>query len=710
MDNYAKLWLNYSLKKNNKECGLLKNIVFAGSFADDRVIENAKKELTLGLKGMLGITPVITVNFDEAAGRNPEKTALSSGKEILDSEEYTVSIKDESLVISSKSSTGILYGAFDILRTVASEKDVEAVYADPKTIRPSNPLRMLNHWDNMDGSIERGYSGKSFFYENNEIVINERTVDYARLIASVGINAVVINNVNVKQAASYMITDRYFAKLAELGEIFAGYGIGLYLSLNYASTIEIGGMDSADPLDEGVKAWWKEKMAEVFKKIPTLKGFLVKADSEGRPGPFTYGRTQADGANMLADIAKEHNALIIWRCFVYNCRQDWRDKKTDRARAGYDNFMPMDGDYHDNVILQIKNGPMDFQIREPISPLFGGLKKTNQMLEVQIAQEYTGQQIDLCYLIPMFKEILEFKTYCNGEKETSGTCDKGCSNKNLTGSEGWSDIEDIGGNEQVIPDSCDTVADIISGKTFNSRFSGIAAVTNTGNDFNWTGDYLAGANLFGFGRLAFDTRLSSEEIAEEFIRMTISNDRDVVDTIKDILLPSRAIYEKYTCPLGIGWMVKPNTHYGCSVDGYEYDRWGTYHRADHLGLGVDRTDKGTGYALQYNEPNASIYNSPDKCPDELVLFFHHLSFTHVLHSGKTVIQHIYDSHFEGYAEAEQLAAKWQTLKGKIDKDIFDNVSERFTRQLYNAREWRDQVNTYFHRISGIEDEKGREIY
>ena len=431
-------------------------------------------------------------------------------------------------------------------------------------------------------------------------------------------------------------------------------------------------MDSADPLDEGVIAWWKDKMAEVFKKIPTLKGFLVKADSEGRPGPFTNGRTQADGANMLADIAKQYGAIIIWRCFVYNCRQDWRDRKTDRARAGYDNFMPMDGDYHDNVILQIKNGPMDFQIREPISPLLGGLKKTNQMLEVQIAQEYTGHQIDVCYLMPMFKEILGFKTYCGGDK--------------------------------------DSVADIISGETFNSRYSGIAAVTNTGNDFNWTGNYLAGANLYGFGRLSFETELSSEQIAEEFIRMTISGEKEVVDTILGILLPSREIYERYTSPLGIGWMVTPATHYGCSVDGYEYDRWGTYHRADHLGIGVDRTDKGTGYALLYNEPNASMYNSPDECPDELVLFFHHLPYTHILHSGKTVLQHIYDTHFEGYEEAQQLAAKWDTLKGRIDEEIFENVRERFERQLVNAREWCDQVNSYFFRKSGIPDEKGRQIW
>jgi alpha-glucuronidase len=666
MKNYADLWLGYKEKKNNKGSELLKKFYLEGASEKDEVVKNAVKELKAGLKAMTGAEPEVVYG-----GAAPE-IVIAKGTDIQDKEEYTVSLKDDGICITGKSGNAILYGVFDVLRTVACEKKVEEAYAPAKTSRPSNPLRMLNHWDNMDGSIERGYSGNSFFYVDNEIQTDERITDYARMIAAVGINAVVINNVNVKDAASYMITDRYFEKVAKLGEIFAGYGIGLYLCLNYASTIELGGLDSADPLDEKVIAWWKEKMAEVFKKIPTLKGFLVKADSEGRPGPFTYGRTQADGANMLADIVKDYGAIIIWRCFVYNCKQDWRDRKTDRARAGYDSFMPMDGDYHDNVILQIKNGPMDFQIRERISPLLGGLKKTNQMLEVQIAQEYTGHQIDLCYLIPEFKEILGFRTYCSEDR--------------------------------------DTVADIISGETFGSRFSGIAAVTNTGNDFNWTGNYLAGANLFGFGRLAFDTELSSEQIAEEFVRMTISRDDAVVKEIVGILLPSREIYERYTSPLGIGWMVTPGVHYGCSVDGYEYDRWGTYHRADHLGIGVDRSDKGTGYAMQYNEPNASVYNDPEKCPDELVLFFHHLPYTHKLHSGKTVIQHIYDTHFEGYEEAQELAKKWSALKGSIDDEIFDNVSERFARQLTNAREWCDQVNSYFFRKSGIPDEKGRQIW
>ena len=345
MSNYAKLWLGYKSKKANRDCACLKKIVINGADASDVVSQNAAKELKEGLKAMLD------AELDVTFGSAVAPVTVNCGKDILDNEEYKISANADSLVIDAKSPAAALYAAFDILRTVATEKKVEEVYASAKTARPSNPLRMLNHWDNMDGSIERGYSGKSFFYVNNEIVIDERTRDYARLIASVGINAVVINNVNVKDAASYMITDRYFAKLAELGEIFAEYGIGLYLSLNYASTIEIGGLDSADPLDEKVIAWWKDKVAECFAKIPTLKGFLVKADSEGRPGPFTYGRTQADGANMLADIVKEHGGIIIWRCFVYNCKQDWRDYKTDRARAGYDNFMPMDGDYHDNVIL-----------------------------------------------------------------------------------------------------------------------------------------------------------------------------------------------------------------------------------------------------------------------------------------------------------------------------------------------------------------------
>lgn len=661
---WSELWLKYTEKEKRGNDKLIQGVYLKGFDASDAVVKSALEEWTAGLKGMYGMEP--------AMEENPNAGVLSLIRKAdgrIRKEGYELLEQDGCLQLLAGDEKGLLYGVFHLLRLISMEKDLRGISL---LCNPDNPLRMLNHWDNMDGSIERGYSGNSFFFEQDRVIVDGRTRDYARLAASVGINGVVINNVNVKQAATYLITDRYFAEMKAMAEIFAEYGIKLYLSLNYAATIELGGLDSADPLDPGVIAWWEKKMKEVFERIPNLGGFLVKADSEGRPGPFTYGRTQADGANMLADIVKPYGGIIIWRCFVYNCTQDWRDYKTDRARAGYDNFIKMDGDYHDNVILQIKNGPMDFQIREPISPLLGGLKKTNQMLEVQVAQEYTGHQIDVCYLIPMFKEILDFKTYCGGD--------------------------------------LDTVADVISGRTMGNANAGIAAVCNTGNDFCWTGSELAAANFYGFGRLAFQTSLSAEEILEEWIRMSVSNETEVVETIQKIMLPSRETYEKYTSPLGIGWMVTPHVHYGCSVDGYEYSRWGTYHRADHLGIGVDRSDKGTGYALQYYEPNASMYNKMESCPEELLLFFHHVPYTYVLKSNKTLIQHIYDSHFEGVEEVEEMIRLWESLQGKVDTGVYENVRRRFGMQLSNAKEWRDQVNSYFYRKSGIADERGRVIY
>ena len=661
---WTQLWLKYDKKQDLGNGAFLQSVKFCGFDTKTAVIANAWKELQRGVSGMLGIMPVLAED-----GTENVKMVITRDEKTVKKEGYRLSCSDGCLRLEAADENGVLYGIFHVLRLIAMEQPLSKVNI---LCEPDNPMRMYNHWDNMDGSIERGYSGSSFFFEKGEMIIDDRITDYARMVASVGINGVVINNVNVKDEATWLITDRYFAKVAELSNIFAGYGIKLYLSLNYAAPLELGGPDSADPLDEDVIAWWKTKMAEVFAKIPNLGGFLVKADSEGRPGPFTYGRTQADGANMLADIVKPYGGIIIWRCFVYNCTQDWRDYKTDRARAGYDNFIEMDGDYHDNVILQIKNGPMDFQIREAVSPLLGGLKKTNQMLEVQVAQEYTGQQIDLCYLIPLFKEVLDFKTYCKPEN--------------------------------------DTVADVVSGRTYGNQNAGIAAVCNTGNDENWTGNDLAAANFYGFGRLAFTTSLSAKEIAEEWIRMSLSCEQEVVDAIVNLLLGSRETYEKYTSPLGIGWMVTPQYHYGPSVDGYEYSRWGTYHRADHLGLGVDRTDNGTGYVRQYYEPNASMYNDVKTCPEELLLFFHHVPYTHMLKSGKTLIQHIYDSHFEGVEEVEEMIAIWNGLEGKVSSRAYEVIKERFARQLHNAKEWRDQVNSYFYRKSGIADEKGRRIY
>ncbi|MDU5949412.1 MAG: alpha-glucuronidase, partial [Paenibacillus macerans] len=486
-------------------------------------------------------------------------------------------------------------------------------------------------WDNIDGSIERGYAGDSIFYAGGKITSDlGRIRDYARLLASVGVNALAINNVNVHRLETMLITEAYLPEVAGLAGIFRGYGIKLFLSVNYAAPLEIGGLPTADPLDPEVRRWWRYRAAEINRYIPDFGGFLVKADSENRPGPFTYGRDHADGANMLAEALEPYGGVVIWRCFVYNCKQDWRDRKTDRARAAYDHFVPLDGRFHENVILQVKNGPIDFQVREPVSPLLGAMPATNQMIEFQITQEYTGQQRHVCYLVPQWKEVLEFDTYFQGK----GT----------------------------------PVRRIVDGSAHGNRYGGFAAVSNIGDDANWTGHLLAQANLYGYGRLAWNPELTAEQIAEEWIRLTFGDGERTVRTILGILLDSLSIYESYTAPLGIGFMVNPGHHYGPNVDGYEYSLWGTYHFADCHGIGVDRTKAtGTGYTAQYAEPNFRRYESLESCPDELLLFFHHVPYTHVLHSGKTVIQHIYDTHFAGAERAARLQEAWSSLAGLISQ-------------------------------------------
>lgn len=598
---------------------------------------------------------------------------------IAGAEAFRVRMEERGLVICGACESGLLYGTFELIRMMQTNPQLlSKIYTGRYVAEkaPANPLRMLNHWDNTDGSIERGYAGDSFFFAKHELVIDDRTEAYARLLASVGINGTVINNVNVRGAATELITERYLPQLAALSQLFAKYGIKLYLSLNFAAPIELGGLTTCDPLDRRVQEFWQKKMREVYAAVPLLGGFLVKADSEGRPGPFTYGRNHAQGANMLAAAAAPYGGIIIWRCFVYNCSQDWRDRKTDRAKAGYDNFMPLDGQFAENVILQIKNGPMDFQVREAVSPLFSGLRATNMMLEVQAAQEYTGQQKHLCYLIPMWKETLGFKTYA-------------------------------GGADGSAPD---TVADIVSGRLYGQRNCGMAAVANTGSDENWTGHDMAAANFYGFGRLAFDTGLTAEEIAREWIRCTYGWRPEIMECMLPMLLSSWEVYESYTSPLGIGWMVNPSHHYGPNVDGYEYDRWGTYHYSDCHGMGVDRTMAGTGYTAQYNEPNRSMYESVALCPEELLLFFHHVPYTHVLKSGKTLIQHIYDSHFEGAMRAQNMLLNFECLKHTLEPEVFERIHTRLKIQADHAKEWRDRINTYYFRMSGIADERGRTIY
>jgi len=679
-------WLRYEMVEDEALLGDYRARCSAIAIAERTdVLRTAESELARALLAMTGCRPGIwqaddllkpgivlvgtlgrgRAEIDEAAGSDAEK---------LGEEGYvirTVSGNPDRIVIAGGSDRGALYGTFRFIRLLQMREPIDRLRI---VEAPANGLRMINQWDNMDGSIERGYAGRSIFYRDNGFADDRARIgDYARLLASVGMNAIAINNVNVHREETLLITEKHAAELKKIADLFGAYGIRIFLSVNFASPIAVGGLDTADPLDPAVRSWWAERAAAIYRAIPDFGGFLVKADSEFRPGPFTYGRDHADGANMLAEALAPHGGLVVWRCFVYNCLQDWRDRSTDRAKAAYDHFTPLDGRFADNVILQIKNGPMDFQVREPVSPLFGGLRATNQILELQITQEYTGQQKHVCYLVPQWKEVLDFDTYASGEGST--------------------------------------VAKAASGALHRRPYGGLAAVSNIGDDDCWTGHPLAQANLYGYGRLAWDPALTAERITREWIRTTLGIDPRVERVVEDILLRSWSIYESYTAPLGVGWMVNPNHHYGPNVDGYEYSKWGTYHFADCRGIGVDRTiGTGTGYAGQYHSPQREMYDSLELCPDELLLFFHHVPYTHVLKSGKTVIQHIYDSRFEGAEAAAGLLEQWQSLRGAVDEPYYERVASRLAGQREHAKEWRDVINTYFYRKSGIPDGQGRLIY
>lgn len=586
----------------------------------------------------------------------------------LGKEGYRIEEKENGYEVISHFGQGLLYGMYALHRLlqVGEEKKF------PFQSIPDQAIRMINHWDNFDGSIERGYAGDSIYYDQNAFRGDiDLMRQYARLLASIGLNAVSINNVNVHKLETFFIEGASLNGIKKIADVFSEYGISTFLAINYAAPITVGHLTTADPLSLDVVAWWDKVVTGIYNVIPNFAGFIVKADSEGEPGPFTYGRNHDEGANMLAKAVKPYGGLIIWRCFVYRRFHDWRDRSLDRAKEAYDIFMGIDGNFEDNVILQIKNGPIDFQIREPNSPLFGAIRKTNHILEFQITQEYTGHQKDVCYLVPMWKETLDFDT--------------------------------IHGGKSIIKH-------LLKENSPNSNHSGIAAVVNVGMDFNWTGHKLAQANLYGYGRLIWDNQLSSREISSEWIRLSFEMPEKEEEKIQSILLTSRDVYESYTCPLSVGFMCKPALHYGVDIDGYEYDKWGTYHYADRNGVGRDRTvATGSAYSKQYSKERFQEYENLSTCPDEFLLFFHHVPYTHVLHSGQTVIQHIYDTHFDGVKKVEEYQAVWKTLKDVIDEESYLNVKERLKKQYENVVEWRDQINTYFYRKSGIMDEKGRNI-
>ena len=649
------------------------------------IAEQACNEFIRGIKRLFGISP--KAQREKGGKETAENSAylgLISDMEnyaqflntAVQAEGFAIKAANNNIFIAGKDEQGLLYGVFRFLSLLALGKIKNGFET---TDSPVSALRMINHWDNFDGTVERGYAGNSLFYKDGHFNFDSvRIEDYASLLASAGINRVSINNVNVRAEAKLLITEEYLTEAAELAGIFRRFGIRILISVNFGAPFSLGKLPSADPLDPAVETWWKERASLIYKYIPDLAGFLVKADSEGEPGPFHYNRTHAEGANMLARAVKPFGGDVIWRCFVYNCQQDWRDKNMDRVRASYDHFIHLDGKFDDNVILQIKYGPYDFQVREPVSPLFGALKNTRHVMELQITQEYTGQQIDLCFLPVMWEDILNFDTVrmqINSSEKTG------------------SRIKDL----------------IARNRGGEANIEGFAAVVNTGLDKNWTGHTLAQANLYGYGKMTWNPSITAEETAREWCALSFG-ENEAPEKIKEILLKSYPAYEKYTSPFGVCFMVTPGSHYGPNIEGYEYSRWGTYHRAGRNAIGIDRTASGTGFVNQYSKENAQIFSDPSKCPENLLLFFHRLRYDFIMKNGKTLLQNIYDNHFEGYDEVKKMLEQWKELKDSLESEVYESVLSRFEKQLANAAEWRDQINTYFFRKTGVMDERGRKIY
>ena len=666
-------WLRYAPlddSSRQKYAALPATVTIMG---DSPMLHSAQDELIRGLRGMMG--RALRVGRGEPKERafvlGAARTipALGPRNDLSGDAFWLTSSRIngfDCLIIAGSTERGVLYGVFSLLSKIAQG---ESIVELNEVQQPYASIRWVDQWDNLDGSIERGYAGRSILFDNGSVRADlSRVRDYARLLASIGINGCTINNVN---ANPRLLQDDFLPQLARVAEALRSWGVQMAISVDFSSPKTIGGLDTFDPLDPRVADWWRKKAEQIYQQIPDFGGFVVKADSEGRLGPATYGRTPADAANVIARALKPHGGIVFYRAFVYNHHLDWRDPKNDRAKAAYENFHPLDGRFDDNVIIQIKHGPIDFQVREPVSPLFSGLEKTNQAIELQITQEYTGQQRHLCFLAPMWKEVLDFDLRI-GDRDTP-------------------------------------VKQLISGRTFHRPTGGFVGVVNVGIDANWLGHPLALANLYAYGRLAWDPNMSAATIAEQWTRLTFGPDPVVIKTIADMLLSSWHVYESYTGPLGAGTLTDIlGSHYGPGVESSERNGWGQWHRADHDGIGMDRTAAtGTGYVNQYPPAVAKVYESLATTPDELLLFFHHVPYTYVLHSGKTVIQHIYDSHYEGSEHAQQFVGQWKSLKGHIDDDRYNATLARLEYQAGHAIVWRDAICNWFLRASGISDNKGR---
>lgn len=666
-DGY-RLWLRYDviadrevLKSYNKQ---IEGFIVEG---DSPVILAAKRELEKGLEGLLGreIPALGSVGKKRVViAGTPSGSAIIGSLNLQDKlsglgpEGYIiVSTKyggKKVIVIAANNDAGVMYGIFNFLRLLQTNQPIGSLSLSHV---PKIDIRLLNHWDNLDRSVERGYAGLSLWdWQSLPGQIDERYTDYARANASVGINGTVLTNVN---ANALILTRDYLVKVAALADVFRPYGIKVYLTARFSAPVEIGKLKTADPLDPDVIRWWKNKADEIYSYIPDFGGFVVKANSEGQPGPQEYKRSHADGANTLADAVAPHGGIIMWRAFVYD-----NNVPDDRAKQAYNEFVPLDGKFRKNVIIQVKNGPIDFQPREPFHPLFGAMPATPLMPELQITQEYFGSSTHLVYLAPLFEECLKSDTYSKGKGSL--------------------------------------VARVIDGSLENHSLTAIAGVANTGDVRNWTGHPIAQSNWYAYGRLAWDPYLSSEEIADEWIRMTFSNDPAAVNTIADIMLGSREAAVNYMTPLGLHHIMYEGHHYGPGpwVSKGRQD-WTSvyYHRADEKGIGFNRTSSGSNAVSQYFPPVRDLYENRESCPENLLLWFHHVSWDYRVKSGRSLWDELCFMYHDGVKTVQQMQAQWESLKNFIDKERFESVKSLLVKQERDAKIWRDACILYFQTFS-----------
>lgn len=667
-DGYC-MWLRYNLIEDEfllKEYReTLKTIVLN---PNSETLQAVNDELTKGFIGLLGLSPAVKSDINSngtlVLGTPANSEIIASLKiqnklDQLGEEGFLIEKKNiqgyHAIVVAANTDIGVLYGAFHLLRMMQTHQALANLSV---VSRPRMPLRLANHWDNVDRSVERGYAGLSLWeWSTLPEYKHPRYTDFARMTASLGINGVAINNVN---ADAWFITDQFLEKIAVLADMFRPYGIKIYLSINYSAPVSLGGLDNADPLDSTVINWWKEKVQHIYTSIPDFGGFLVKADSEGQPGPKTYGRNHAEGANMLGEALDPFGGIVIWRAFVYGERQ------ADRVREAYDEFVPLDGKFKDNVVLQIKNGPLDFMPREPFSPLFGALPKTNTMIEFQVTQEYLGNGNHLVYKGPMFKETLDADTYAKGEGST--------------------------------------VAKVLSGELFDYELGGMAAVVNPGTDKNWTGHPFVQSSWYAFGRLAWDYSLPAGELAEEWIRMTFSNDEKVISTIKKIMMNSSEAAVNFREPLGLTH-IGAGSHYGSAPWSNRSNR---FHQADKEGIGFDRTINGSNAVEQYHAPLNDIFNDVDRIPEKYLLWFHYVNWNHKMQSGYTLWEELVGKYYEGVEQVRQMQAEWDSLEGLIDQQRFLHVKALLEIQERDAVRWRNSCVLYFQTFSELPIPQGLE--